>query len=195
MSLNNAPEGCLGPGEGDKGAFSPTEPPDICQVTLIQRQNVEAAQCKAEWRSLLTGTWRTTKRSESSKGEEAQKGPDNSCSWRKLLRTNAPGPRRNPRGMWWGKTSLLRELCYAYSGSKEPPCAKGFPHLLGLSRTHSFSSVRFGQTSYFLCPRAMSPFCNGQRGRRGLAAVVAALWALAWKYLVNTARSFNFLLH
>lgn len=30
-------------------------------------------------------------RSESSKGEEAEKGPDNSCSWRKLFRTNAQG--------------------------------------------------------------------------------------------------------
>ena len=75
------------------------------------------------------------------------------------------------------------------------PC-NGLPHLLGLSRVCSFSPAWGEHTSCFLCPRAASPFCTGQQGRWGLAAVVAAPRALAQSYLVNTARSFdNFLLH
>lgn len=132
MSLNNAPEGCLGPGQGDKGALSPSEPPDICQVTLIQRQNVEAAQCKAEWRGLLTETWRTMERSESSKGEEAEKGPDNSCSWRKLLRTNAQGQEETRGGGCGGEKSLFWESSIMCTlDQKSLPVQRGSPTCCG----------------------------------------------------------------
>lgn len=104
---------------------------------------------------------------------------------RKPAQNKSHRPRRNP----WGKkkVSLLRELYCVCSGSKEPHCAKGLPHLLGLSRMTSFSSVWVQQTSCFLYPRPASPYCTGQRGHWDLAAVVASHWALAQSDSVNTA--------
>ena len=122
-------------------------------------------------------------RSESSKGKKNQKGQDNShaetASWEQIL-----GPRRNPRGK--KKIPPLGEGYCMCSGSKEAVWAKGLPHLLGLSRKSSFSSVRVQQTSCFLCPRAASPLGTGQAGHWGLAATVASCRALAQTYLVNT---------
>lgn len=75
-------------------------------------------------------------------------------------------PRAKKKPVEKKKISLLRERYCECSGSKEPPCAKGLPHLLGLSRMPSFSLVWVQRTSCFLHPRAGSPFCTEQRAMK-----------------------------
>lgn len=111
-------------------------------------------------------------------GKENQKGQDDPHTEKASLEQT---PRANKKPVEKQKISLLRGLYCVRSGSKE-----GLPHLLGLSRMSSFSSVWVQQTSCFLCRRAGSPFCSGQPGRWGLAVVMAACWALAPSYLANT---------
>lgn len=122
-------------------------------------------------------------RSEASKRKENQR-PRQLTHRESQLRINPTGQEETHGKK--KKISLLRELYCVCSGSKEPHCAKGLPHLLGLSRMTSFSSVWVQQTSCFLSPRPVSPFCTGQWGQWGLPATVAARRALARRYLVNT---------
>lgn len=70
----------------------------------------ECGVCKAQWLSLLTGTWHTMERSESSEGKENQKGQDNSHTDRASLE-QIPRAEKKPRG---GKRNLSSERALLY---------------------------------------------------------------------------------
>ena len=174
--------GCLGLGQADKPALSPTLPLTSARLPEFK---------EGMWR-LRGRVTQPFNRDTAHNGkiwefqrERKPERPRQLPRRESQLRTNLRAKKKP-----WGKKKKIPLLGEGYcicSGSKEAGWAKGLPHLLGLSRKSSFSSVRVQQTSCFLCPRAASPLGAGQGGHWGLAATMAACRALAQTYLVNTA--------
>lgn len=161
---------CLGPGQGDKGSLFPIKQADICQLTSIQRGDVEAAECKTKWPSLLTGPWHTIERSESSKEKESQKGQDSSHMEKASLEQI---PRAKKKHVEKKKLSPERAPLCALWVKRAWLCKGALPPAGTLQNEFFFFCL--GSANFLLPLSQGSEPLRQQSARRwGLAAAVAA---------------------